>query len=307
MERYAGRCATFNDDMQGTAAVVLAAVLPVVRAAGTRLRDQVVVVHGAGAAGVGVIEMLRDAMVADGLPAAEAAGRFYALGSRGLLVSGQPGGMRDFQVPYARSPEEVVGWARSTDPASPTLADVVAAVRPTLLIGTSASPGAFTEAIVKEMAAGVERPIILPLSNPTSKSEAQPEDLVRWTEGRALIATGSPFPPVAYEGRNYAVAQANNALVFPGLGLGVAVSRARRVSNGMLAAAAHAVAELAGGHELGDPLLPPVSDLRRVSAAVALAVIRAAVGEDLAADLTDPATQVRAAMWEPAYGPLEVL
>jgi malate dehydrogenase (oxaloacetate-decarboxylating) len=171
-----------------------------------------------------------------------------------------------------------------------------------MLIGTSTQPGVFTEAVVTEMAAHVERPVIMPLSNPTSLSEARPADLIAWTSGRALIATGSPFPPVSYGGMEYEIAQANNALIFPGLGLGVVVSRARRVSDGMLAAAADALAGLCNAASLGAPLLPPVTSLRMVSAAVAVAVARAAQAEGLSdVPPDDLADRVRHAMWEPAY------
>ena len=301
LAKYAGSCLTFNDDIQGTAAVVLAAALGAVRAAGTRLRDQRVVIHGAGTAGIGIADVLRQVMTAEGLSPAEATRCFYALGSKGLLTSDYPGTARDFQVPYARPAGEVSGWARDSE-GRIGLAEVVARSRPTMLIGTSTQPGAFTEAIVAEMAAHVRRPIIMPLSNPTSHSEARPADLMAWTEGRALIATGSPFEPVPYRGVSYQIAQANNALVFPGLGLGVTVCRARRVSDGMLAAAARAVADLADVAAPGAPVLPPVTSLRSVSAAVATAVARAAQAEGLAgAPLDDPDEQVRRAMWVPAY------
>ena len=177
-----------------------------------------------------------------------------------------------------------------------------------MLIGTSTQPGAFSEAIVTEMAAHVDRPIIMPLSNPTSHAEARPADLVTWTEGRALIATGSPFGPVTYRNRQYEIAQANNALIFPGLGLGVTVCRARRVSDGMLAAAAHALAGLSDVGAPGAPLLPPVGNLRETSAVVAAAVARAAQAEGLAdRPLDDPDRQVREAMWTPAYPKVEAI
>jgi len=299
--RYTGSCCTFNDDIQGTAAVVLAAAMGAVRAAGTALRDQTVVIHGAGTAGIGIADVLREAMIADGLEAGQAAGRFWALGSKGLLTADYPGSMRDFQVPYARQAAEVAGWRRD-EAGRIDLPEVVARTRPTMLIGTSTQPWVFSEQVVTEMAAHTRRPIIMPLSNPTSRSEAQPADLIAWTGGRALIATGSPFPPVSYGGVQYRFAQANNALIFPGLGLGITVSRARRVSDGMLAAAASALAALVGTTEPGAPVLPPVTSLRAVSAAVATAVARAAQDEGLAAaPLADAAAEVHQAIWEPAY------
>jgi len=301
LTEYAGSCCTFNDDIQGTAAVVLAAVLSALRVTGDRLRDQTVVVHGAGTAGVGIADALQQVMVSDGLSPAEATGRFYALGSKGLLHSDYPGTLRDFQIPYARQAAEVSDWRRDAE-GRIDLAEVVSRSRPGVLIGTSAQPGVFTEPIVTEMAAHTVRPVIMPLSNPTSHSEAQPANLIAWTGGRALIATGSPFPPVTYDGVEYQIAQANNALIFPGLGLGVTVSRARRVSDGMLAAAADALADLCDAASPGVPVLPPVTSLRTVSAAVAVAVARAAQAEGLSDVPLDGLTdRVHQAMWEPAY------
>ena len=305
LNRYADSCCTFNDDMQGTAAVVLAAAFSAVRAAGQRMRDQRVVIHGAGTAGLGIADMLRDVMVREGLPAEEAARRFYPLGRNGLLTD-ETQGMYDFQLPYARPAGEVAGWSTGGD--GIRLADVVANVRPTMLIGTSTQAGAFTEAIVKDMAGHVERPIIMPLSNPTSRAEALPEDLINWTGGRALVATGSPFGPVEYQDRSYRIAQANNALVFPGLGLGVTVARASRISDRMIAAAADAVARLSDATAPGSPLLPPVEDLRTVSAAVAIAVAVAAQDEGLAqVTIDNPVQQVYQAMWRPEYPRFEAI
>ncbi len=307
LTKYAGDYCTFNDDMQGTAAVVLAAALGAVRAARTRMRDQRVVIHGAGTAGIGIADALRQLMISDGLSPDEATGRFYALGSKGLLTSDYPGTLRDFQVPYARQAAETASWERGQD-GRIGLAEVVTRSQPTMLIGTSTQPGVFSEAIVTEMAAHTSRPIIMPLSNPTSHSEARPADLIAWTDGRALIATGSPFPPVVHNGVRYEIAQANNALIFPGLGLGITVSRARRVSEGMLAAAADALAGLSDPTTPGTAVLPPVTSLREVSIAVAVAVAQAAQAEGLAAvPLDDPDRQVREAMWMPAYPRIEAI
>ena len=305
LTKYAGDYCTFNDDMQGTAAVVLAAALGAVRAAGTQMRDQRVVIHGAGTAGIGIADALRQVMISGGLSPDEATGRFYALGSKGLLTSDYPGTLRDFQVPYARQAAETASWERGQD-GRIGLAEVVTRSQPTMLIGTSTQPGVFSAAIVTEMAAHTSRPIIMPLSNPTSHSEARPADLIAWTDGRALIATGSPFPPVVHNGVRYEIAQANNALIFPGLGLGVTLSRARRVSEGMLTAAADALAGLSDPTTPGTAVLPPVTSLREVSIAVAVAVARAAQAEGLAAvPLDDPDHQIREAMWMPAYPKIE--
>jgi malate dehydrogenase (oxaloacetate-decarboxylating) len=305
LDRYAGQCCTFNDDLQGTAAVVLAAAFSAVRAAGSRLRDQRVVIHGAGTAGLGVADMLCDQMVREGLSLQEARGRVWALGRRGIIADDHLEQLRDFQVPYARPWSEVADW--SVAGTRPGLAEVVRQVHPTMLIGTSTQAGAFTEQIVRDMAAHCPRPIIMPLSNPTSKSEALPTDLLAWTDGRALVATGSPFAPVVHDQVTYQIAQANNALVFPGLGLGVTVARASRISDPMIAAAADAVARLSDATRPGAPLLPPVRDLRPVSAAVAIAVAEAAAAEGLArVPLDDPVQQVHQAMWRPDYPHLEI-
>ena len=303
LNKYADQVCTFNDDMQGTAATVMAAVFSALRATGTRMRDQRIVIHGAGTAGLGIADMMRDQMIREGLSPQEATRRFYPLSRTGLLMGDTPG-LLDFQVPYARSREEVAGWAPASGPIG--LAQVVAHAHPTILIGTSTQAGAFTEAIVKDMASHVDRPIIMPLSNPTSKAEALPADLIAWTDGRVLTATGSPFGPVTHEDRTYQIAQANNALVFPGLGLGVAVVKATRISDRMIAAAADAVAQLSDPTKPGASLLPPMTDLRAVSAAVAIAVATTAVEEGLAqVDLHDPIQQVHDAMWRPEYPRIE--
>jgi len=305
--KYAGTHCTFNDDIQGTAAVVLAAALCAIRAAGTAMRDQTVVIHGAGTAGAGIADALRQVMIDEGLSPDEATARFYALGSKGLLTTDYPGTLRDFQVRYARTAGEVAGWRHDAG-GRIGLAEVVTHTRPTMLIGTSTQPGAFSEPIVTEMAAHTGRPIIMPLSNPTSHSEAQAADLIAWTGGRALIATGSPFPPVSGGGVRYEVAQANNALIFPGLGLGVTVSRARRVSDGMLAAAADALAGMSDAAAPGAAVLPAVNRLREVSATVAEAVARAARAEGLSdLPLDGLPERVRQAMWEPVYPKVEAI
>ncbi len=305
LNKYADQICTFNDDMQGTAAVVLAAVFSAVRAAGSRLADQTVVIHGAGTAGLGIADMLRDQMIREGLSPAEATSRFYPLAQQGLLVSDDPT-LLDFQVPYARSRDEVASWPAG--PGGIGLATVVGHARPTILIGTSTQAGAFTEAIVRQMASFTERPIILPLSNPTSKAEALPHDLIHWTDGRVLTATGSPFPPVHYKGVTYQIAQSNNALVFPGLGLGVAVTRASRISDRMIAAAADAVAALSDAGKPGASLLPPMTVLRTASAAVGIAVAKAAADEGLnRVELTNPIQQVYDAMWQPQYPRIEIV
>lgn len=294
LEKYTGRICTFNDDMQGTGAIVLAAMLGAVRASGTPMRDQRIVIFGAGTAGIGIADQLRDAMIRDGLDHETATRRIWPIDRQGLLTDDLTD-LRDFQVPYARPASEGGGG----------LAEVVERVKPTMLLGTSTVHGAFTEEIVRAMAAGVDRPIIFPISNPTERIEAMPADLISWTGGRALVATGVPIDPITYQGVTHVIGQANNALLYPGLGLGVVVSRARRVSPGMLQAAAEAVAGLVDVTLPGASLLPQVDNLREVSATVAVAVARQAAEEHLArTSLRDPVQRVQDAMWQPVYRPV---
>jgi malate dehydrogenase (oxaloacetate-decarboxylating) len=301
--RHRQSVCTFNDDMQGTGATALAALVSGARITSTPLTEQTVVVFGAGTAGIGIADQLRTAMVAEGLDPAQATGRFWCLARRGLLLEGQPG-LRDFQQPYRRSQAETAGWVRNAD-GGVDLLEVVRRVRPTVLIGTSGMTGAFDEAVVRAMAEHVERPIIMPMSNPTSLTEALPADLLAWTDGRALIATGSPFPPQPFADRTIRIAQANNALVFPGIGLGTIVSRARTVTDGMLAAAARAVADLVDSSDPDAALLPEVTDLRAVSAHVAARVAVAAVDDGVArVEVDDWDAAISGARWDPAYPPV---
>src|SRR5215831_805009 len=257
-----------------------------------------IVIFGSGTAGIGIADQLHDAMTGGGLDSAAACARFWCLDRYGLLT-GDMTSLRDFQVPYARPAAEVRDWPGYGTGSGIDLAEVVGRVHPTILIGTSTQHDAFTEQIVREMAAHVDRPVILPMSNPTTLSEAAPADLLAWTGGRALIATGSPFGPVTHQGVTYQIGQANNALIFPGLGLGALLSRAQRITDHMIAAAAGAVAGLTDTTVLGAPLLPPIDDLRTTSAQVALAVARAAADDGVAGQPGIGLGAVRAAMWQP--------
>jgi malate dehydrogenase (oxaloacetate-decarboxylating) len=305
LDRYRDRLLTFNDDIQGTGAVNLAAVLAAVRATGTSLSDHRIVIYGAGTAGTGVADQLRAQMLADGLTEDEACARIWAIDKNGLVTSDMPG-LSEAQRRCARHPDEVSGWRRDAGHGGVDLAEATARVHPTILIGTSTRSGAFTEGIVRDMAAHVERPVIMPMSNPTELSEADPADLIAWTDGRALVATGSPFSPVEHAGVKYVIGQANNALVFPGIGLGVIACRASRVTDGMLVAAAHAVASLTDTSQPGAALLPPVQMLRDTSVAVATAVARAAAEEGVARAPVDGdlPKHVRSLMWRPTYRPI---
>jgi malate dehydrogenase (oxaloacetate-decarboxylating) len=304
LNQYSEQVRIFNDDIQGTAAIVLAGVLAGIRATGIPMRDQKVVVFGAGTAGVGIADQLRDAMVRDGAKLEDATRQVWLVDKQGLLTADMDN-LRDFQQPYARQPHEVEGWASA--PSTTTLLDTVRHVHPTILVGTSTAHGAFTQQVVEEMCAGTERPIIFPISNPTSKIEAMPADVINWSRGKALVATGIPVEPVDYEGVRYEIGQANNALLYPGVGLGVVVSRAAHVTDGMLLAAAEAVAGQVDASVLGTGLVPPVGNLRASSAIVAAAVVRAAVAEGVADRQPDNVIQaVQDAMWQPTYADLEV-
>ncbi|MFV0457741.1 MAG: NAD-dependent malic enzyme [Actinomycetales bacterium] len=299
LQRYRDKVCTFNDDIQGTAAVALAAVLAGVHVSTTPLKNHRVVIFGAGTAGVGIADLLRDTMVEQGLSAQEASNRFYALGRNGLLFDDMK--LLDYQTPYARSRSEISHWELE-DPNRVSLEDVVREVKPTILIGTSTVGGAFTEEIVRQMAAHCERPIIMPMSNPTPRAEATPANLLAWTDGKALVATGSPFDPVRLGNVQYQIAQANNALIFPGLGLGVAASGASRVTDRMISASAQALAGLTKAYRPGAALLPGVGELRLVSATVAIAVAQAAEQDGVAKRmLEDPVGEIYARMWQPVY------
>jgi malate dehydrogenase (oxaloacetate-decarboxylating) len=306
LDRYRAHILTFNDDMQGTGAVNLAAVLAGARASQTPLTEHRVVIFGSGTAGIGIADQLREAMTGEGLDPAAARARLWCLDRYGLLTDDMTG-LRDFQVPYARPAAEVRDWPGHGTPSGIGLAEVVGRVHPTILIGTSTQRGAFTEPIVREMAAHVDRPVILPMSNPTTLSEATPPDLLTWTGGRALIATGSPFGPCTYQGVTYQIGQANNALIFPGLGLGALLSRARRITDHMITAAARAVAGLTNTSTPGASLLPPIDDLRATSARVALAVAQAAADDGVAEQPGITAGAVDAAMWKPQYAPVRAV
>lgn len=304
LDRYRGELCTFNDDILGTAAVVASAALAGIRRSGVPIEDQRIVIFGAGTAGTGIADLLVRVMAEQGLDAGEARRRFWAMGSHGLIVEGGP--MRDFQGPYARPASEVANWP--VGPRGRDLAQVVHRVRPTMLIGCSAQTGAFTEPVVREMASYQERPIIMPLSNPTSKAEALPHDLLEWTGGRALIATGSPFEPITVKGTRYEIAQANNALVFPGIGLGVITVDAERISSSMILAAAKCLARAGARNTEGASLLPSISRLRAISAKVGLAVARQAIDEGLARVVPEDAVQAIADhMWRAEYPQIEVV
>jgi malate dehydrogenase (oxaloacetate-decarboxylating) len=308
LERYRNRLCTFNDDIQGTAAVTTATLLAAVNATGVPLKDQTIALFGSGGAGVGIANLILSAMQEEGLSEAQARSRIYAFNRYGLLVE-DGRGIRDSQTPWVRPRADVAGWqlASSEDV---SLLDVVRNAGVTALVGTSAQAGAFTEEIVRAMASHTPRPIIFPLSNPTSCAEATPEDLLHWTDGRAIVGTGSPFAPVEVNGKLVPIAQTNNSYIFPGLALGILVSRASRVTDAMIMAAAKALAKLSPAREdKNGRLLPPIAESRRVGMIVAEAVGRQAIEDGVAgfADAASLQEQLSDYVWEPVYVPYQRL
>ncbi|MDE3226616.1 MAG: NAD-dependent malic enzyme [Nitrospirota bacterium] len=302
LDRYRDQLCTFNDDIQGTASVTTGTLLAAVKVTGSPLRDQRVVTFGAGSAGCGISEQICAAMVREGLSEAEARSRFWLIDRPGLLREGLTG-LLPFQQKFVQPHSAWSGWTLAQT-GQVGFMDVVKNVKPTILIGVSGVPGAFTEATVREMANGVARPIIFPLSNPTSRCEAVPADLLAWTEGKALVATGSPFADVNYLGRTIPVTQCNNSYIFPGLGLGILAVQARRVTDGMFMAASMALAEASPALSKPDaPLLPSLEGIRQVSRRIAIAVAaeaqRAGVAERTSAE--EIARLVDQRMWVPTY------
>jgi len=304
LERYRDRLCTFNDDIQGTGAVTVAGLLAATRLTHQKLSEQRIVVLGAGSAAIGICDQIVAAMMLEGTTELEARTRLWLVDSQGLVQVGRTR-VEPCKEKYAQPVEVTRSWVLD-DLSKHTFSDVVRNVKPTILIGTSAQPGAFTEEIVCEMARHVERPIIFPLSNPTSKSEATPVDLFKWTNGRALMATGSPFPPINTEHGPIQTGQCNNSFIFPGVGLGVIASGARRVTDSMFVAAARVLSEFAP--MLSDPkapLYPRLEQVRDISFKVALAVAREAQRAGLTeVDLDTLEETVRLKMWTPHYFPL---
>lgn len=301
LERYRDRLCTFNDDIQGTGAVTLAGLLAAMNVIGSKISRKQIVMLGAGSSATGISDQIVSAMMSEGLTADEARSAIWLVDSNGLVHTGRTG-LEPFKQKYAQGFARLSSW-QIAQPDRITLLDVIKNVKPSILIGTSAQPGAFAEEIVREMARHVERPVIFPLSNPTSKSEARPIDLINWTEGRALVATGSPFPPVPFEKREINIGQCNNAFVFPGVGLGVIASGARRVTNEMFVAAARALAEFSPAlHDPEASLFPALENVRNVSRSVALAVGAEARRLELAeAAEEDLRRRIEEKIWIPRY------
>ncbi len=302
LERYRDQLCTFNDDIQGTAAVAAGTLFSALKQKDEKLEQQNILLVGAGSAGCGIAELLITAMQDDGLPEAQARSRVFILGRRGLLHD-QMDGLLPFQQQLAQPQTRVQGWTTSHD-GNISIMDVMRKARPTVLVGVSGQPGLFTGEIVREMAGYCERPVIFPLSNPTSRAEATPVDLLRWTDGRAMVATGSPFPPVEMDGVCYPVAQSNNSYIFPGLGLGVLASGARRISAGMLMAASVALGNYPRQSSCDiEPLLPSLDEIRRVSRHIARAVALQAQREELAGKMSrqELDDKIDLIFWRPEY------
>lgn len=306
LDRYRDRLCTFNDDIQGTGAVTVAGLLTAMKLTQAKLGEQRIVILGAGSSAMGICDQIVAAMMHEGTSEQDAKHALWLVDSKGLVHKGRSN-LEASKQKYAQPTERMANWDRS-DSSRITFHEVVKNVHPTILIGTSAQAGAFSEDIVRELVRHVDRPIIFPLSNPTSRSEATPSDLLRWTDGRALIATGSPFPPVSIAGRLIQTSQCNNAYIFPGVGLGVIASGARRVTDAMFVAAARVLSELSPA--LNDPdasLYPPLESVREISRKVALAVGLEAqrAGLTQATSVDELVRNVANKMWEPHYIPLK--
>jgi len=301
LQTYRNKICCFNDDIQGTAAVSVGSLIAASRAAGKQLKDQVVAFLGAGSAGCGIAEQIVAQMVAEGLTDTEARARVYMVDRFGLITENQPN-LRDFQHKLAQRADVIADWADMGEVIS--LLDVVRNAQPSVLIGVSGQPGLFTEEIIKTMHAHCERPIVMPLSNPTSQVEAVPADIIQWTEGKALIATGSPFAPVNYHGKIYEISQCNNSYIFPGIGLGVIACGATRITDSMLMASSNALADCSP--MLIDPeadLLPSIDEIQKVSKIIAFKVAKAAMEAEVAPLINDELLQkcIEENFWKPEY------
>ncbi|MBS1186477.1 MAG: NAD-dependent malic enzyme [Burkholderiaceae bacterium] len=304
LDKYKDRLCTFNDDIQGTAVVAIATLLAAIKETGVPLKDQRVVLQGGGQAGCGIAALMAEAMIKEGLSKEEAYKRFYIIDINGLLKEDTPD-LEDFQKVFRHKNADLAGWKLDNPESGKiTLADTVRNVGPTVMVGVSAVAGTFTEAIIRDMASKVERPIVFPLSNPTEKVEARPEDIIRWTDGRALVGAGSPFAPIEHNGKTHYVTQVNNSYVFPGMGLGAIAVKARRVTDGMFIATAQALADMSPAVTgKGTGLLPAIADMREVSTKLAIALAKQARDEGLTEKLTDAQVEqmVQDKMWKPTY------
>lgn len=301
LDKYQDRILTFNDDIQGTGVIALAGVLGALNISGQSIAEQRFLTFGAGTAGMGIVKMLYNELIKQGMSPKEAKQHFYLVDHQGLLFEDTPG-LTPKQQAFVRSRDEFADAGELTD-----LPAIIKAVQPTVMIGTSTVHNAFTEAAIKEMAKHADRPIVFPISNPTEKIEATPADLIKWTNGKALVATGIPSATVAYQGIDYQIGQANNALIYPGVGFGALAVNARIINDEMLAAAAHALGGLVDVKAPGAPVLPPVSQLTAFSKQVAIAVAQSAIDQGLAQTDLSAEQAVAAMHWQPEYQPFDEL
>ena len=302
LERYRDRLCCFNDDIQGTASVTTGALMAAIQVTGEALADQRVAILGGGSAGIGIAELIKRAMLEQGMSEEEARKRFYIVGRYGLVTDATEN-LEPFQKAFVQDRKDLAGW-QLDDAKKIALLDVIRNAKPTVLVGVSGQPGVFTEEIIREMARHVQRPIVFPLSNPRSCVEAQPKSVIEWTEGRAIVGTGSPFAPYEYQGKKHFFAQTNNSYIFPGVGLATLAVRARRVSDGMFLAASKALAELSPAKTEKDaPLLPPLNEMLDVSRHIAMAVARQARAEGLAEAFSDAQIEslIDQKIWRPEY------
>lgn len=301
LDKYQDQILTFNDDIQGTGVIALAGVLGALNISGQSIAEQRFLTFGAGTAGMGIVKMLYNELIKQGMSPKEAKQHFYLVDRQGLLFEDTPG-LTPKQQAFVRSRDEFADAGELTD-----LPAIIKAVQPTVMIGTSTVHNAFTEAAIKEMAKHADRPIIFPISNPTEKIEATPADLIKWTNSKALVATGIPSATVAYQGIDYQIGQANNALIYPGVGFGALAVNARIINDEMLAAAAHALGGLVDVKAPGAPVLPPVSQLTAFSKQVAIAVAQSAIDQGLAQTDLSAEQAVAAMHWQPEYQPFDEL
>jgi malate dehydrogenase (oxaloacetate-decarboxylating) len=303
LQRHRDRVCCFNDDIQGTAAVTLGSLLSACRKKGQALREQRIVFVGSGSAGCGIAELIISAMINEGLSEQEARGRIYMVDRQGLLTAGMTN-LLDFQERLAHPQSDITNWRLNENSAYPSLPDVVANVKPSILIGVSGKAGLFTESLIRLMHANCPQPIIFPLSNPSLHVEANPVDVIKWTEGAALVATGSPFEPVVYGGNSYYISQCNNSYVFPGIGLGIIACSARLVSDEMLMVASTTLAKIASEQEeQPGAILPPLTSLSYISRRIAFQVAKKAQEQALAREMSDEELlfAIERNFWKPAY------
>lgn len=303
-EKYRDRLCSFNDDIQGTAAVAVGVLLSAINQTGIPLTEQRIAVVGGGSAGIGISDLLCKTMITMGLTEVEARSRFYIVDRLGLVTDKTPD-LATFQQAFTQRTQDIADWALEK-PGFIGLLDVMRNAKPSVLVGVSGQAGIFTETVIREMAKHASCPVVLPMSNPTSCIEAQPADVVRWSEGRAIVGTGSPFAPFEFQGKVHHFAQSNNSYIFPGIGLGVLAVGIRRISDAMLIASAQALADLSPARtQKGAQLLPALTDMRKVSCHVAMAVAKQARAEGLIENMSDAQIEdrIKATLWEPSYKP----